>query len=191
MPFYFLFSRLKSLFNQSQFRSRSVFLKTLVRFLCPFQALLYLFLDGETRTAHSNQEVNAQQNDYFVFCIFPSNFWQSICFLEHCSAVSQHLLELLTATLSSLPWVVRGSLKPIFNVVQSGLFFPLCIILCLLTQNAGCHFTAMPLGIMRFFHVFKSRYLFFLSQITQLKKHPAHCSLAHFPDHLYTRRHRS
>lgn len=144
MPFYLLFSRLKSLFNQSQFRSRSLFLKTLVRFLCPFRALLYLFFDRETRTACSNQEVNAQQNDYFVFCVFPSNFWQSFSFFEHCSSLSQHFLELLTATLSSLPWIVRGSLKAIFSIVQSGLFFPMCIILCLLAPNAGavllqCH----------------------------------------------------
>ena len=82
MPFYLLFSHLKSLFNQSQFRSRSLFLKTLARFFCAFQALLYLFLDRETKTACSNQEVNAQQNDYFVFCVFPSNFWQSICSFE-------------------------------------------------------------------------------------------------------------
>lgn len=122
MPFCLLFSCLTSLFNQSQFRSCSLFLKTLARFLCPSQALPYLFLDMETRTACSNPEVNAQQNDYFVSCVFPSNFWQSICFFEHCSALSHHFLELLTATLSSLPWVARGSLKPIFSLIDGFIF---------------------------------------------------------------------
>lgn len=61
----------------------------------------------------------------------------------------------------------------------------MCIILCLLAPNVGCHFIAVPLSIVRFFHIFKSRFLFFLSWITRFKKHSAHYYLTHFPGHIW------